>query len=170
MASRDGQSKWFAVRVRTRSEAAVGFALEQKLYAVFVPTYLEVRQYSDRVKKVQSALFPGYLFCQLDPERTLPLLITPGVQSIVCNDEKPTPIEEGEIEAVRKVVDSGFTARPWPFLKVGQRVRIVHGSLSGAEGYLIKEKGVDRLVLSISLLQRAISVEIDRTWVQPLSA
>jgi len=59
-------------------------------------------------------------------------------------------------------------AQPHPFLKIGQRVRIDHGPLAGAEGVLTSANGVSSLVLSISLLQRSLSVEVDATWIRPL--
>jgi transcription antitermination factor NusG len=119
------------------------------------------------VCKLDSALFPGYIFCRLDPNERLPVLTTPGVYDIVSVGEKLQPVEENEVAAIRQVVISKCAAKPWPYLKVGDMVRVQFGSLAGVVGHLTSEKGVDRLVLSVSLLQRSVCVEIDRTWVQP---
>ncbi len=54
-------------------------------------------------------------------------------------------------------MEAGCTAKPWPYLKAGDKVRVGFGSLTGVEGLMIQEKGEDRLVLSISLLQRSVS-------------
>lgn len=158
---------WYALKVRTRSEVFVGTCLTHKSYETFVPTYREVKTYSDRVKKVESALFPGYIFCRLDPERRLPILTTPGVEYIVSEDRVPKEIPEVEIDGIMRVVREG-QAKPWPYLKSGDRVRVKLGSFAGVEGILVSEKGSERLVLSISLLQRSVAVEIDRLWVQPV--
>ena len=160
--------KWFALKVRTRNEPVVETILQGKNYETLLPTYTEVRRYSDRVKKVNAALYPGYVFCRFDPSRRLPILTTPSVEYIVGNGKLPKPVDEREMESIQRLVDSGVDARPWPFLREGQKVRIEEGSLSGIEGYLVSIKGDDRLVLSVELLQRSVAVHIDRTAVRPL--
>jgi transcription antitermination factor NusG len=158
---------WFALHVHTRRETVVQSALQNKSYETFLPMWKVCRPYSDRVRKVDEAMFPGYLFCRLNPERRLQLLTTPGVYDIVRAGEKFQPVEEAEIADIRRLVESGCAAKPWSFLRTGDRVRVQFGSLAGVEGLLVSEKGADRLILSISMLQRSVSVEIDRTWVQP---
>jgi len=148
----------------------VGTALTGRGYEIFLPTYLECRRYSSCVKKVHAALFPGYLFCRLDVNRRLPALSTSGVLHIVSCAGVPQPIEEPEIAAIRTVVDSQLPAMPWPYLKAGNPVRIEFGPLTGLEGLVVTEKSRERLVLSVHLLQRSVSVEIERSWVRPMAA
>jgi transcription antitermination factor NusG len=159
---------WYAVQVRTRGENLVRTILENKEYEIYLPTYKEVRKYSDRMKKVDAPLFPGYLFCRMDVTQRLPILTTPGVHSILGFNGEPSPVPEGEITAIQRVVGSGASVGPWPFLKRGDRVRVERGAFSGVEGILVSERGVDRLILSVHMLQRSVSVEIDRSWIRPL--
>jgi hypothetical protein len=58
---------------------------------------------------------------------------------------------------------------PWPFLRIGQTVLIERGPLAGVEGILQEVKGKYRIVVSINLLQRSVSSEIDRSWVRPVN-
>jgi transcription antitermination factor NusG len=118
---------------------------------------------------VDAALFPGYLFCRLDVNRRLPVLSTCGVERIVSAGGVPQPIEDAEIAAIRTVVESQLATVPWPYLKVGNRVRIEFGPLAGIEGLVVLEKSRERLVLSVHLLQRSVAVEIERSWVRPLA-
>jgi transcription antitermination factor NusG len=159
---------WFALQVRSRYEKNVAAFLDGKGYEWLLPTYRSRRRWSDRMKDVELPLFPGYLFCRFDPQDRLPILKTPGMISIVGTAKIPTAVSEAEIEALRTLVRSGLPRQPWPFLQVGQRVRIEHGSLFGLEGILLRHKGQDRLVLSISLLQRSTAVEIEGSWVSPI--
>jgi transcription antitermination factor NusG len=159
---------WFALRVRNRAEELVGSALESKGYEVFAPTYLDCRKYAGRIKKVNAALFPGYLFCRFDVNNRLPLLTTNGVHHIVSLGGTPTPIDEAEVEAIRLVVRSECQAIPWPYLNTGHRARIENGPFAGLEGIVMTFKGSERLVLSVHLLQRSVAVEIDRSWIRPL--
>jgi transcription antitermination factor NusG len=150
---------WHAIRVRTRAESRVASFLSRKDLEVFLPTYKEARQYSDRIKKVDSALFPGYLFCRFDPVHPLPVIETTGVASVVGT------VEEPEIAAIQSIVTHGQGVRPHPFLTVGQRVRIRVGAFAGVEGILLSIRNTDNLIVSIPLLQRSVSVVIDRSWI-----
>jgi transcription antitermination factor NusG len=98
----------------------------------------------------------------------LPVLTIPGVVGLVGFGKIPTPVPDHEIEHVRTMVQSGLLVTPWPFLEIGQRVLIERGPLAGVEGILQEVKGKFRLVVSIPLLQRSVSTEIDRNWVRPL--
>lgn len=152
---------WFALQVRTRHEAGVAGFLEGKGYEFFLPLVASTKRWSDRVKKIENPLFPGYLFCRFDPQQRLPILKTPGVIQIVGYNRNPVPVDESQISGIQALVASGLPSQPWPFLTVGQRVRIESGALRGYEGLLVEFKGNRRLVLSISLLHRSVAVEID---------
>jgi transcription antitermination factor NusG len=113
-------------------------------------------------------LFPGYVFCLFDTQKRLPILVTPGVIAVVSQGKVPLPVDDAEIEAIRTIVSSGVLAEPWPFLELGQKVRIESDALQGLEGILVQFKGKHRVVLSVSLLRRSVALEIDRACVRPL--
>jgi transcription antitermination factor NusG len=161
---------WFALQVRTRHESGVATVLEGKGYESFLPTYQARRRWSDRIKELQLPLFPGYLFCRFSPQHRLPILTTPGVLQIVGIGKIPMPLEESEIAAVQTVVQSGLAREPWPFLQVGGHVLIECGPLLGLEGIVLNFKGHHRMVLSVTLLQRSVAVEIDKAWVDSVAA
>ncbi|HEV7967681.1 MAG TPA: UpxY family transcription antiterminator [Candidatus Acidoferrales bacterium] len=161
---------WFALQVRTRHEIGVASFLEAKGYEQFVPLYKCRRRWSDRIKVMEAPLFPGYLFCRFDPQYRLPILKTPGVMQIVGYNRNPTPIEENEINAIQTLIVSGLPTQPWPFLTVGERVRIESGPLSGLDGIVVKLKQNHRLVVSVTLLRRSVAVEIDSALVEPFCA
>lgn len=152
---------WFALQVRTRYETGVAEHLEGKGYDWFLPLYKARRRWSDRVKEMDLPLFPGYLFCRFNPYDRLPILKTPGVTQIVGYNHVPVPVDEQEIDAIRRLVVSGLPNFPCPYFEVGSKVRIEAGALRGVEGVLTEVKGKRRLVLSITLLQRAVAVEIN---------
>ena len=164
----EGLLPWLAVRVRSNRERIVAVHLRDRGYEEFSPTYLAARQWSDRKKTIDRFLFPWYVFCRLNPQDRLPVLTVPGVVGLVGFGKVPTPIPDDEIERVRRMVDSGLLVTPWPFLEVGSTVLIERGPLAGLEGILQEVKGKFRIVVSIRLLQRSVSAEIDRIWVRPL--
>jgi transcription antitermination factor NusG len=160
--------QWYALRVRSNYERTVSSALEQKGYTQFLPTYEQKSKWSDRVKTINKPLFAGYVFCQFDVANRLPILTTPGVVGVVGLGKIPAPITETEIAAIQRIVDSGIAAIPWPLCTVGQRVVIEAGPLVGVEGRVLEIRNSCRIVVAVSLLQRAVSAEIERSWIRPI--
>ncbi len=159
---------WFAVRVRSNYERVAAMHLEERGFEEFTPSYKSEQRWSDRKKEVERFLFPGYVFCRLDPQNRLPVLTTPGVVSLLGFGKIPTPIPDHEIERIRTMVQSGLLVTPWPFLELGQTVLIERGPLAGVEGILEEVKGRCRIIVSVNLLRRSVSAEVDRNWVRPV--
>ena len=161
--------KWYALQVRARWEQSTSTLLAGKGYHTLLPAYKTRKDWGRGLREVNAPLFPGYVFCHFDAHNRLPILITPGVISVVGRGKIPVPVEDAEIAAVQTVVSSGFHAEPWPYLEVGQRVRVEQQPLQGLEGILVHFKGNHRVVLSVSLLRRSVALEIDRSSVRALA-
>jgi transcription antitermination factor NusG len=159
---------WFALQVKPLREKHVGSLLAAKGFTEFVPLYRDRRRWSDRIKEIELPLFPGYLFCRLDPNNRLPVLMTDFVKYIVGAGRTPIPVDDSEVEAIRTIVTSGQDALPWKFLQAGCMARIQEGPLQGLEGVLIEVKKRHRLVVSVTILQRSVAVEVEREWVRPV--
>jgi transcription antitermination factor NusG len=160
-------SQWRALRVRPRWEKLVAGAIHGKEYEAFLPLYRKRSQWSDRVKEVELPLFSGYVFCRGDFSGGPRLVTTPGVIGILSFGGVPAMISEGEIEAIKSVIQSGLCAEPWPYLREGQRVRVHAGALTGVEGILVRTKNDCRVVLSVEALCRSVAVEVHRECVTP---
>jgi transcription antitermination factor NusG len=159
---------WFAVRVKSRYEKTVATIAHNKGFEEFLPLYRNRRRWSDRVKSVELPLFPGYVFCRLDPQYRLPLLTIPGVLHFVGIGKTPIPIEESEIAAIQAAVQSGLYLEPWDYLEVGQRVLLQEGPLAGMDGIFVGTSRQERIVVSVALLKRSVAVAIERHWAIPL--
>ena len=165
MRIRGQQWPWFAIMARTGREKSSTLLLENAGYECLLPVSKYTRHWSDRKKEVEVPLFPGYLFCRMDPQNRLPVLMTPGVIQIVGVGKSPIPVDEEEIAAIQRVVKNGLSTMPWPYLQVGRVARIEEGPLRGMTGIIVRIKSGMKLVLSVSLLQRSVAVELDRSWV-----
>lgn len=152
---------WLAVQVRARHEKAVGETLRVKGYEDFVPLYRCQRQWSDRVTSIQLPLFSGYVFCRPLTRVASLIVATRGVLRLVGE------VPDSEIAALKAIVASGLPAEPWAFLQTGQQVRLQAGPLSGLEGILMSFTKQQRVVVSVTLLQRSVAIEIQREWVTP---
>jgi hypothetical protein len=80
----------------------------------------------------------------------------------------PTPVNESEIASILHIMDSGLQAEPHPYVAAGEMVQIECGPLQGLTGIVVRLKGSERLVVSVSLLMRSVAVELDQTSVRPL--
>ena len=156
------QPQWFALTVKPNHERAAAQSLEAKALEAFLPLYRARRRWSDRIKELELPLFAGYVFCRFAALERAHALATPGVTSVVGFGHTPAPVPEAEIESVRAMVSSGLPLSPWPFLRVGERVRIEAGPLCGVEGILMQVKDAWRVVVSVELLQRSVAAEVER--------
>lgn len=154
--------QWFALTVKPRYDKAVARRLETQGFQTFLPLYKKQHKYGARLKESELPLFPGYVFCRFNALARLPILTTPGVTQILGIGGKSIPLSEDEIASLQTAVQAQLPLQPFPFLQVGQRVRIGKGVLAGVEGIVISSKQCLRLVLSITLLQRSVLLEIDR--------
>jgi transcription antitermination factor NusG len=115
---------WYALQIRSRFEKVAAKHLRDKGYEQYLPLHKSARRWSDRVKPVELPLFPGYIFCKFDIQNRLPILIVPGVLSVVGIGKSPAPIPESQISAVQRVIASGIQCGPWPFVQGGQRISV----------------------------------------------
>lgn len=162
--------KWFALQVNSKREALIAASLRMKGYEEFLPQYSEPRKSASRVREISLPLFPGYVFCRLDlSHRILPVLTTPGVIGVVGIGRTPIAVDDAEIDAIKAAVEFG-KIEPYPRLAVGQSVEMTNGPLAGCEGVIVRIRNSWRLVISVTLLQRSIAVEIDRDWARPVKA
>ncbi len=159
---------WYSIRTKSNHEKVAAVVLENKGYEQFLPVYRRRRRWSDRIVETDQPLFPGYFFCRFDVKRRLPIMTTPGVISVVGYGKEPVPIANSEIEGIQAVLRSGIASEPCRYLSEGQRVRVNRGSLEGLEGILINKRSEWRMVVSVTMLQRSVSVEIDREWISTI--
>ena len=158
---------WWALYTRHQHEKTVADMLATKGFDVFLPLYESMRRWKDRQKMLSLPLFPCYVFVRGNLERKLQVVTTPGVHMILYHGEQLAVIPDSEIEAIRTVIDGRFRAEPHPFLKCGDRVRVIRGSLEGVEGILTRKKNLFRLILSVNMLAQSVAVEIDSADVEP---
>jgi len=161
--------RWFALRVKPHRERVVAAAARHKGFEEFLPLFKCRRRWSDRLKVLELPLFPGYVFCRLSEEDRFGLLTIPGVVHLVSNGRVPLPIDDGEISALQTAIRSEIPVEPWPFLEVGERVKLSRGPLAGLEGFLVQVHDRQRVVVGLAVLKRSVAVEVEREWVEPMA-
>lgn len=159
---------WCVAYARPRHEKHIARQLAERGVGSFVPLYTSLRRWKDRRKRLELPLFPGYVFVQIALQRQLDLLRLPGVVDLVRFQGKPVPVLSGEIESLRASLSGSSSVYPHPFLQAGRKVRIRGGALDGVEGIFVRRRGQIRIVLSVSLIQRSVAIEIDEADVEPV--
>jgi transcription antitermination factor NusG len=159
---------WYVAYARPRHEKHIAHQLEQRGIRSLVPLYTSVRRWKDRRKRLELPLFPCYVFVQIALQRRLDLLRLPGVVDLVSFQGKPAPVLTSEIETLQSL-NAATMAHPYPYLQAGRKVRIRSGALQGLEGIFVRRRGQSRVVLSVSLIQRSVAIEIEDADVEPLS-
>jgi transcription elongation factor/antiterminator RfaH len=160
--------RWYAVSVRPRHEKLVTRHLEHQGVNCFLPVYRSVRRWKDRRKELDMALFPGYVFVNLNLRDRSGVLRAPGVVRFVTFQGQPAAVPDSEIRALESSLSAGLRSQPHPYLRQGTKVRVKRGPLVGVEGIMIRRKERFRLVLSIDLIMRSVILEVDEADVEPL--
>jgi transcription antitermination factor NusG len=163
-------NRWIAVHVRPQSERMVSMLLRYKGYEDFVPQYQPSSPACEGRMGRERPVFPGYVFCRMTGEARGLIVTTPGVIRIVSAGNQPLPVDDSEIDSLRLAVSSGRSLEPWPHLERGDWVELTQGPLRGCRGYLKSWKNARKLLITVTLLQRAVAVELDREAVRPLTA
>jgi transcription antitermination factor NusG len=167
-ASSCDEQSWWAIYTRHQHEKTVAEMLSTKGFDVFLPLYDSMRRWKDRSKLLTLPLFPGYVFVRGAFERKLQVVSTPGVHMILYRGDQVAIIREEEMAAIRTVVEGRLRIEPHPFLKCGQRVRVLRGAMEGIEGILTRKKNLFRLILSVDMLAQSVAVEVNAADVEPI--
>lgn len=162
------QTNWYAIRVKANRERVAAHSLRGKGFEVCLPVY-QVESHKTRgVHVLHVPLFAGYLFARFDIQNRLPVVIVPGVVGIVGFGNSPQAVDEAEMDGVLALVGSDLRIMPHSYLPAGQRIRLQSGPLRGVEGVVVEHKDANRLIVSVSILQRSIAVNVERHWLLPL--
>ena len=151
---------WYAVYTRHQHEKSAASLLKRKGFEVLLPLYSSENRWSDRKQTVQLPLFPNYLFVQADLQRRVEVLRTPGVCWFVGGPSGPTNVSPDEMEIVERLVECPSLVEPYAFLECGSNVRVRSGPLAGLTGVLVRAKNRNRVIISLTTLQKSAAVEV----------
>lgn len=161
MAIPDLMPKWFAAYTHSCQEKRVAQQLATRNIDFFLPVHRTISHWKNGLHvPIERPLFPGYVFVKAAREDRVRILEAPGVHSIVGVGREPVSLPYEEMEALRRGVRL-LNVEPHPYLNAGQKVLIRKGPLEGMTGIVIRQKNNVRVILSIDLIMKSISVEVD---------
>lgn len=165
---------WHALYVRSRAEKKVLEQLEEIGVEAYLPLITEVRQWSDRRKRVEEPLFKSYVFVRNDAKQHIAILGVYGIIKFVTFEHRPVIVPENQILAIKKFVDDYEKGTQYKMqnesdLKVGQKVRIINGPMKGLTGKLQTIENKRHLVVYIEAVGKYLPVHIPRAKVEPVA-
>ncbi len=166
------EKHWHALYVRSRSEKKVLSQLEDQGYTAYLPLVTQLKQWSDRKKKVEEPLFKSYVFVFSSDKEYIPILNVYGVIKFVCFEKQAVIVPENQILAIKKFVSEYERGEEFKMLnsedlKVGQKVRIINGPMKGLTGRLETIRNKRHLIVYINVVGQSIPVHIPRAKVEP---
>jgi transcription antitermination factor NusG len=162
------QARWYAAYTCAKHEKRVATELGAREVEHFLPLYSSLRRWKDRRVQLELPLFPGYVFVRLALSERLRVVQIPSVVRLVGFNGLPAALPDEEMEILRAGLCQSLRAEPHPFLTVGRRVLITGGPFAGLEGVLKRKKNSLRVVVSLSLIQRSVAVDVDVADVDPV--
>lgn len=152
--------KWYVLYCRSRNEKKIAIALEKMGMEVYCPMVSEVKQWSDRKKKVSTPLFTCYVFVKLkEKERELVFQVT-GVVRYLFWLGKPAIVNEEEIQTIRNwVEDDNVLEMVVSDFSPGDRMIIPNGIFKDQE-VIIKDVGKNKMRLVLLGLGCTVTVKI----------
>ncbi|PSL48191.1 transcription antitermination protein nusG [Chitinophaga niastensis] len=155
------EKKWYVVYTRPKYEKKVLQSILSQEIECYLPVRVELKQWSDRIKRMQSPIFPNYLFVKINLENKVKILRMEGVIYFVGFDGQPVTVSEDEIEKIKRIESRGGEFYEESYYCIGDKVRVVHGIFSGMEGILLRKSNQVRFVIKLPVISQAVSVEIE---------
>lgn len=156
------KKEWYAVYTKSRHEKVAEANLQSRGIKTFLPLREVVSRWKDRKKVISVPLFPSYIFVNADLSDVYnKVMYTKGVLRVVGCNGIPIPVSNQQVKAVKMLVQSKLKYDPYPYLDSGREVVIKSGPLQGVVGKIIEKRSKHTFVLSIDLIKRAVSVEVD---------
>jgi len=148
MSETDGKN-WYVLYTRPRWEQKIYRALRDLEIEAYCPTYTEVREWSDRKKKVRCPYFKSFVFVKLEASRRDLVFRVPGVVRYLFWLGKPAVVREAEMEELHEYLDGDGTVQ-LTRLSVGDAVQIYGGVLKDRQAEVDKiGKGYVELLLPV---------------------
>jgi transcription antitermination factor NusG len=160
--------KWYTAYTLPKFEKKVSAELSKRNIEAYLPLQKVVRQWSDRVKKIEVPLFPNYIFIKTTELNRREAISVRGICKFVSFDGRPAVIADEDISAIKKL--SNENPEVEANLIEGSNVRIMRGPLAGLTGVLYSKKGKNRFGLRIETIKQTLSLEVPVSFLEEITS
>ncbi|PRY85739.1 UpxY family transcription antiterminator [Mongoliibacter ruber] len=159
--------QWFVMYTTSRAEKKVAQRLREKGLEVYLPMVEELRQWSDRKKKVQKALFNGYLFVKTSKTNLWEALQVPGAVKFVHFAGEHATVRQTEIDTIQRILETGVAVETDNSeIESGEQVKILGGPLEGMEGECVNKGNKDYFIIRVPGIHQNVMVNIPRKYLE----
>lgn len=159
--------QWYVLYTTSRAEKKVAERLEEKGLEVFLPMVEELRQWSDRKKKIKKALFNGYLFVKTTRANLWESLQVPGAVKFVHFAGQHATVKQEEIDTIKRILETGVSVETDSSeIETGETVKIIGGALEGMTGECVNKGNKDYFIIRIPGINQNMMVNIPRKFLQ----
>lgn len=161
------QPFWAVCQVESRREPFVRMLLELADFETYMPL---IRVRHQMIRYRTSLLFPSYIFVKIQDDCWYDVLWTPRVIRLIMSGDRPAKLPINAVEQLqRKTTRDGFVKLPSkPSIRLGDKVRILHGHFAGHIGLFDGQSAHERQRILLDLLGQKIAVEMPSGHVEPL--
>lgn len=159
--------QWYVMYTAPRSEKKVEQRLKEKGLEVYLPIVEEVRQWSDRKKKVQKPLFNSYLFVLTSKDKLWESLQVSGAVKFVNFAGEHATVRDTEIQAIKRIISTGVAVDvETSSIEKGQQVKILGGPLQGFQGECIQKGNKDYFIIRIPSINQSMLVSVPHKFLE----
>ncbi|AKP50069.1 UpxY family transcription antiterminator [Cyclobacterium amurskyense] len=158
---------WYVMYTAPRAEKKVALRLKEKGTEVYLPLIEEIRQWSDRKKKIQKPLFNGYIFVHTSKERLWESLQVSGAVKFINFSGEHSFIHQDEIDTIQRIIETGVSVEvETDNIEKGEMVKILGGPLQGFQGECIKKSNQDYFIIRIPSINQSMLVNVPRKFLE----
>jgi transcriptional antiterminator RfaH len=151
---------WFVLYTKPQQEKKVAITLEKIGITSYCPCVVETKQWSDRIKKVETPLLKSYVLVQLEEKERARVFEVPGVVRYLFWLGKPAMVRDQEVATLRDWLneeEATVYATPW---QLGAKIVLASGAFKGQEAMVqsVKNSKVELVLTSLGVkltLERA---------------
>jgi len=146
----------------------VNEGLLKKSLEVFLPRIKVKSKRRDRKMMIKIPLFPGYLFVKtnLTPYEHIEIVKTVGAVRLIGSKDGPVCVPQETVDSLKIMVESDHPVTTGGRFQKGDRVMVVSGPFTGVNGFFVRYRGQNRVVVYIEALSQYAQVEVNEDDVE----
>jgi len=171
MLKNPNQYKWFAIYTKSRSEKKVLERLNDAGYESFLPLITEIKQWSDRKKKVTSPLIKSYVFVKVKKNELVAMYNIPGVVTVLKHLGVPAIVTDVEINNLKIVTNNSEATKaiePCTLAK-GRPVEVIHGPFKGLIAVYMLNSGKHSVIVKVDALNSFTEITLPLSHIKNIA-
>ena len=163
---------WYLIHTKPRQETIALENLQHQGYTCYLPLLNVEKIRRGKLAIVLEALFPRYLFIQLDTalssQSWTPIRSTKGVNRLVAFGGQPAKVDEALV-SILKVAEENQPQRLQKMFAAGEKIQITHGAFAGLEGIYQNADGESRAMVLIEILSKPVRISVEQLELRKLA-